>query len=187
MRCCIRLCHLESVKTSRLLGVENDTSRRFKAERSWFPDVRMQGWRYHMNNIAAAIGIAQLDRFNELSLKRQSLAKRYDSGLEALPKVKNMKSSYEDVVPHIYPIRILGLKQRNKLREKFLERGVETGIHYFPNHLLSKYCNPELKPLPRTEEVFPELITLPLHPDLSEDDVDYVIGVLKSILLGLNE
>lgn len=70
---------LNRISDLRLLGVENDTNKRYSGERSWEFDVTEQGWRYHMSNIMAAIGIEQLKRFPEMAQKRQSLAKLYDT------------------------------------------------------------------------------------------------------------
>ena len=172
---------LDRVRTARLLGVENDTARRRESDRSWFPDVTVQGWRYHMNNVSAAIGMAQFNRFDDLRKKRQSLAKHYDSGLREISSLATLKSDYDYVVPHVYPIRMIGCDFRNELRKRLHELKIETGIHYFPNHLLSKYQNPFALPLPVTERVFPELLTLPLHPDLEVSDLDYIIDALKRV------
>ena len=73
---------IDFIKDARLLGVENDTEKRFAGKRSWNFDVKFQGWRYHMSNIMAAIGIAQLNRFQEFSKKRQELAMLYDNLFE---------------------------------------------------------------------------------------------------------
>ena len=68
---------LSKIKDSRLLGVENDTENRFEGNRTWDPDVKLQGWRYHMSDLMAAIGREQLKNFNFHKSKRQSLAKLY--------------------------------------------------------------------------------------------------------------
>ena len=165
---------LNRVKTARLLGVENDTEKRLAGERSWDFDVTRQGWRYHMNNISAAIGIEQLKRFEYFSQKRQSLAEEYNKQLSLLSKFVLLPSNYREVVPHIYPIRIIGLQSRNALRKKLLDVGIETGVHYFPNHLHTFFASDETKHLPVTEDVFGEMLTLPLHVDMGKKEVRYI-------------
>lgn len=165
---------LEKIRDARLLGVENDTVRRYSSERSWDFDVSDQGWRYHMNNIMAAIGVEQLKRFPELKNKRQSLARRYDRLLSGNAAITFLKHNYADVVPHIYVVKIKGLQDREKLKKAMLDEGIQTGVHWKPNHLLSMYRSFSALPLTVTDLIYPTLLTLPLHADMTENDVDFV-------------
>lgn len=173
---------LQRVRDARLLGVVRDTEKRYSGQRSWEFDVTAQGWRYHMSNIMAAIGLEQLTRFPEMARKRQALARRYDSLLAGHPRIRPVERDYDNVVPHIYAVRIDGLVDREKLREKMLDVGIQTGVHYKPNHLLSLYHIVDAKPLPVTEAVYSELMTLPLHPDMDENDVEFVCDNLCSLI-----
>lgn len=166
------------VLDARLLGVERDTEKRYSGERSWDFDVSSQGWRYHMSNIMAAIGLEQLSRFPEIAKKRQRLARRYDSLLAGHDLIVPIKSNYDNVVPHIYVVRITGLTDRDKLRGEMLDAGVQTGVHWKPNHLLSLYHDDSAMPIRATEAIYPELLTLPLHESMDESDVDFVCDKL---------
>jgi len=170
---------LRLVRDARLLGVEMDTEQRYAGGRSWEFQVRTQGWRYHMSNIMAAIGLAQLERFTELSDKRRMLARLYDTRLRQTDGIVVMPHTYDDVVPHIYVIRIAGLRERDKLRTWLMDQGIQTGVHYQPNHWLEYYTvKGASMQLPVIEAVYPELLSLPLHPDLTEKDVEYVCDKL---------
>jgi dTDP-4-amino-4,6-dideoxygalactose transaminase len=173
---------LARIQDARLLGVVKDTEKRYSGQRSWDFDVTAQGWRYHMSNIMASIGIAQLKRFPEMAAARQKLAQRYDDLLQAHSRIRTLPRDYSNVVPHIYPVRIQNMFDRKTLQALLLDRGIQTGIHYQPNHELSLYRNSASLPLPVTEEVFPEMLTLPLHPDLTEQDVDNVCLHLKALI-----
>ena len=174
---------LKRVRDARLLGVEKDTEKRYRGERSWAFDIKYQGWRYHMSNIMASIGIVQLKRFSEFAFLRRDLAKRYRKNLESVYSIELLRQDLDSIVPHIFVIK-LRAGDRDKIREKLLEHGIQTGVHYEPNHHLSLYHDDGTAPLPVTEEVAPKLLTLPLHPDLEESDVDYIceqlIGCLDS-------
>ena len=172
---------LRKVQDARLLGVVNDTEKRYTGERSWEFDVKAQGWRYHMSNIMAAIGIEQLKSFSEKAEKRQLLARRYDEILSLCKHVQVFKKDYLVIVPHIYVVRIPYIKNRKQMQSTLLEFGIQTGVHYQPNHILSFYNYESTLPLPITDSVYPELITLPLHPDLNEDDVEYVCKKLMGL------
>lgn len=173
---------LQKVMDARLLGVHKDTERRFRGERSWEFDVSSQGWRYHMSNIMAAIGIEQIKKFDHFAKRRQELANLYDLELENLPNLEIFKRDYSLVVPHIYPVRIPNLKNRGELQNLLMRHGIQTGIHYQPNHLLSFYKEASALPLKTTNKIFPELISLPLHPDLTSKNVKFICKTLKELL-----
>lgn len=170
----------QAVSDARLLGVERDTENRYAGDRSWDFDVVQQGWRYHMSNIMASIGSVQLKKFEHFKKSRQELAQYYDSLLSGYVNVS--ESDYAQVVPHIYVIRIAP-GQRDRIRTELLKNGIQTGIHYKPNHLLSKYSsNQDCSTLIRTENIYDSIITLPLHPDLTLQQVDFICTKLKELL-----
>lgn len=173
---------LRKMRDARLLGVEKDTEKRYTGQRSWEFDVTEQGWRYHMSNIMAAIGIEQLKRFSQMAATRQRLARRYDELLQNHPRIRFLPHDYDVVVPHIYVVRIKGMPDRKALQAQLLEHGIQSGIHYQPNHVLSFYRDLAALPLTVTDEVFSELLSLPLHPDVTDQDVEFICTHLKTLL-----
>jgi dTDP-4-amino-4,6-dideoxygalactose transaminase len=166
------------IRDSRLLGVEKDTEKRYAGERSWEFDVRQQGWRYHMSNLFAAIGRVQLRRFTEeFAPKRTHLAHRYESCFQGMDQIRTLGLNYGDIVPHIFPVLIDPTK-RDEVREALKLKGIETGIHYKPNHLLSYYGGGAVR-LPAAEELYTRLLTLPLHVDLTDADQDRVVQTVR--------
>ncbi len=173
---------IEKIQDTRLLGVERDTSRRFAGERSWDFEVSNQGWRYHMSNIMAAIGIEQLARFEVVSKKRQLLANTYSYLLRDFEELSLIEHDYNDVVPHIFVVKLSNSLSREVIRKELLAHGIETGIHYKPAHLLKIYKNQESVDLVETNSIYRNLLTLPLHIDMSIEDVEYVVDKLKNII-----
>jgi dTDP-4-amino-4,6-dideoxygalactose transaminase len=169
---------LKKIKEARLLGVENDTEKRFSGKRSWNFDVVEQGWRYHMSDLMAAIGRVQLQRFPKTLVIRQKRAIFYDICLTGHTRIEYFAHNYEMVVPHIYVVRIHGLKDRDALRSRLLDRGIQTGIHYQPNHKLTLYQKDRINPLVVTDKVYSELLSLPIHSDITELDVRYICDQL---------
>jgi dTDP-4-amino-4,6-dideoxygalactose transaminase len=169
---------LRKVQDARLLGVQKDTEKRYQGERSWEFDVAEQGWRFHMSDIMAAIGRVQLRRFDgEFKPKRVQLARRYVELLKETRDIGLFQAEYGPVVPHIFPVRILNGK-RDRVRQALIDGGIQAGIHYKPNHLLTKYGGGGVS-LPVTERLYGELLTLPLHPDLTPADVERVAAIVK--------
>ncbi len=165
---------LNVLSDTRLLGVQKDTEKRFSSQRSWDFEVGHQGFRYHMSNINAAIGIEQLKRIDVFRGKRQKIASQYIQSLAHIEKLTFLNINQKEIMPHIFVVKT---KQRDKLRQFLLDADIECGIHYKPNHLLKKYCFS--KSLPVTELAYGELISLPCHVDLSNEEQGYVINKVK--------
>jgi len=169
------------VREARLLGVEKDTEKRFAGQRSWDFEVRHQGYRYHMSNLMAAIGRVQLHRFEgDFAPRRQALARLYRQQLSALPGLRFLQVDLDQVVPHIQPVLILN-GRRDALRDLLEGIGIGTGIHYLPNHLLSFYGGGR-PPLPMTEQLYGQILSLPLHPELTEAEVTWICSQVENFL-----
>ncbi|MFT5716046.1 MAG: dTDP-4-amino-4,6-dideoxygalactose transaminase [Oleiphilaceae bacterium] len=159
---------INKVKDGRLLGVIKDTDKRYSGQRSWDFDVNEQGFRYHLSNINAAIGRAQIVRIDDFKQKRRSIAMKYISSLSEV--VEMLDFNFDEIMPHIFVIKA---KRRNELRDFLLSKNIEVGIHYKPNHLLSKFKSNTR--LPITESIYEQSLSLPCHYDLSLEEQDFII------------
>lgn len=169
------------VRDARLLGVQNDTEQRYRRDRSWEFDVAEQGWRYHMSDIMAAIGRVQLRRFDrEFKPARVRLARRYQEQLGNVPGLRLFEHDFGPVVPHIFPLRVLGGK-RDAVRKALNDADIQAGIHYKPSHLLTRFGGGRVK-LPVAERLYGELLSLPLHAALSDVEQDKVVSTLREAL-----
>ncbi len=154
---------------------------------SWEYDIIGPWYKCNMTDIMAAIGLRQLDRYDELLERRVEIIKRYDEVCDRLGishlvhHTENMDSSN-----HLYLIRIpdISLEKRNELITKFAELGVSTNVHFKPMPMMTAYKDLgwDIKDFPNTFDYYHNLITLPLHTKLSDEDVDYVIEKLEEVL-----
>lgn len=165
---------IQRVQDARLLGVEKDTQKRFDGQRSWDFDVKHQGFRYHMSNIFAAIGRQQLKKIEDIRLKRKSIIKRYIDALKSINQVQTLDFDFKEIISHIF---VLKVESRDALKAYLLENNIECGIHYKPNHLLSRYKTDYN--LPIANEIYEKILTLPCHYDLTESEQDYVINKIE--------
>ncbi len=168
---------------ARLLSVEGDTQSRFAGTRTWDPDVKRQGWRFHLSNIMAAIGRVQLSRLDgEFIPARRALCDRYAQGLAGLADLRLLRTDPRDfIVPHILPVRIRN-GRKDAFKAALAAQDIPTGVHYKPNHWLTFFRESWQLPLPACEQLFGELVTLPLHPGLSMEDVDEVCRIARAAL-----
>lgn len=167
----------QEIIKKRILGIDKDTWHRYKNERSWFYEVVTSGFRYHMSNINAAIGLIQFKKLNKFIKRKREIVKRYDQAFRGSPYIELLFRDYEETAPFNYIIKI-----KNGLRDRLLgflnKNGVGAGVNYIPNHLQPLFKDSKSE-LPVTEKVWKELISLPLYPDMSDNNVETVIEQVK--------
>ena len=171
--------HERRLHKLRWLGISKDTWSRADIGQgySWYYDVEELGYKCHPNDVAVAIGLAQLNKLDRLNLRRREIAQDYNQAFADLEWLQRpVERSYVRSAFHNYVIK---LEDRDRLMEYLKERGISTGMHYVPNHLYDMYA-PYRTELPVTERVWKRLVTLPLYPDMSEADVTRVTESVRS-------
>ena len=152
----------EDLKSKRWCGISNRKYADY--------DVDKIGWNFYMNELSAAIGLVQLQKIKKMNNKRKSIAKIYDKELNVSKKIPFTSTC----VYHLYWICV---RDRNFFRKKLLEKGIETGTHYKPIHQLSLYKK-SVK-LPLTEKIAKEIVTIPIHPNLTGSQIDYIVKTVN--------
>ena len=164
------------MQQKRMLGIDKDTLSRYRNQRSWMYDVLSQGYRFHMSNINASIGLVQLARFEELRDSRRRIAEMYDDALAGMKKIGIIPTDYSGISPFMYIVKVWNM--RDKLIAFLKERGIGTGIHYLPAHRFTFYRH-LARELPVTEKAAAQILTLPLYPDMTRSDAGMVIEALQ--------
>jgi len=165
---------VERLQRLRLLGVDKDTTLRYQNKRAWGYDVVSEGFRYHLTNIMASVGISQIKRIDEFIAGRRTVCERYSDAFAGLPGVRVMRRDYSDVSPFIYSLRVPA-PVREALIEHLSARGVDAGIHFVPVHRHTRFADARCTPMPVTDRIVDEVITLPLHSLMSDRAVERVI------------
>ena len=173
---------LENVKrlqAKRLIGMTQPASLMYSNSRAWTYDVEELGFRYHMANTHAAVGIAQINKLPVIMSTRQATCQRYLTELNALDWIIAPDTDFSLINPFLYYIRVLD-GHRKSLREYMNKNGVDTGIHWTPGHEFSMFKECRRGDLTVTKKISEEILSIPLHSKMSEEDVSKVINVLKS-------
>ena len=152
----------EDLKSKRWCGISNRKYADY--------DVDKIGWNFYMNELSAAIGLVQLQKIKKMNNKRKSIAKIYDKELNTSKKIPFTSTC----AYHLYWIRV---RARKIFRKKLLEKGIETGTHYKPIHQMSLYKK-SVK-LPLTEKIAKEIVTIPIHPNLTGSQIDYIVKTVN--------
>ncbi len=169
----------KKLRQLRWMGIDKDTWQRTSEAEvyAWQYAVNELGYKYHMNDIAAAIGLIQLKRLVELNTRRRKIVQLYNQGLADIPWIElPVEREYVRSSWHLYVIR---LTKRDKMIAHLKSRGIAPGVHYYPVHLHNYYRKWGTS-LPVTEAEWQRLLSLPLHPGLTDTDVEYIIEAIRS-------
>ena len=155
---------------------------RLLREYGWMPTARyfslLEGVNSRLDEIQAAILSAKLPYLDPWNRRRQEIARKYDEQLPTgliTPAIAENRN-------HVYHLYVVRVKSRTVFRQRLHERNIGTGIHYpTPVHLQSPYLRFASSPLPATEEIADEIVSLPVHPFLSDKDIDYVCEAIAEI------
>ena len=153
---------------------------------AWEYDIIGAWYKCNMTDIMAAIGLKQLDRYASLLERRVEIIKKYDACCDELGITHLVHhTDTVDSSNHLYLTRIPAITeaQRNELIVKLAEAGVTTNVHYKPLPMMTAYGK-DCSDYPNAYDYYHNLITLPLHTLLSDEDVEYVCEMLKAVIRG---
>jgi dTDP-4-amino-4,6-dideoxygalactose transaminase len=153
---------LARVHELRLLGMQQPASVMYQNQRAWTFDVERVGFRYHMLNMHAAIGLAQLGKIEVIASSRREASRAYNAALAGIDGVRVPNTDFDGVNPFLYYIRVPA-GRRDALRTFLKAEGVDTGIHGQPGHWFSLWKDCRAGDLSVTDRVGHEILSLPLH------------------------
>ena len=166
------------IKPMHNVGIDENSRYRKNNERDWFYSVISTGYRYYLSNLNAAIGIEQFKKFYAFKERKQSIVRYYDEKLREIEGVVIPTHNWNETFPFSYVIRVLN-KKRDVLMNYLKEKGVGTTVQFTPNHLQPAFADFHV-PLPITEKLYEEILTLPLYFEMTDDDVETVIDAVRS-------
>lgn len=172
---------VEMLHRLRFLGTDQSPQRLYTNNRAWTYDVQGPGFRYHLANLHASIGLSQLARLDEFISTRQHACRLYSELLGGVNGLGLPATDFDGVAPFIYYVRVVG-GGRDALKQALRERGVDTGIHWIPGHHFSYFKDCRRGDLTVTERVGSEILTLPLHSFMSEETVERVATAISASL-----
>lgn len=170
-------------------GLDRDAFDRFKEiGSSWSYDIVAPGFKYNMPDLAAAVGLAQLERVHLLQKKRQHVAEMYFDFLADLPLVCPAPAPRNSCHAwHLFPIQLRddAAMSRDELISLLTEEGIGSSVHYRPLHQMTYWrnaCAIAADEFPAADHYFERAVTLPLFPDMREADVRFVCATLHRAL-----
>jgi perosamine synthetase len=177
----------EFVQRGRLHGMSRDAWKRHLPGSGWRYSVEMAGLKANMTDVQAAIGRAQLPHFQDWQAQRERLIARYDVGLRAVEGISlPARPSTGRHAWHLYIVQIeptFGL-ERDRFIAELADRGIDCSVHFIPLHqqaYLRGSDDDHSSPFPVADERFERIVSLPLYPSLTEDEVDRVCDAIRDV------
>lgn len=175
---------IEEIKKIRWCGIDRDTWKRIKTQKigesdpmHWYYEVPKLGYKYNMNDLSAAIGLAQLKKLDFMNNDRTETLNKFIDALKDIDGIElGLDYKLKDSSYWLFLVRV---KNRNKFINHMKLNGVSTGVHYMPLNLHPLYKEFTIE-LPETMSVWEELVTLPLYVGMTEEDRNKVIDTIKS-------
>ncbi len=172
-----------------LHGISKDAWKRYSSAGSWYYEVTAPGFKYNLTDLAAALGLAQLERFTDFDARRQVIARLYDEAFAEVEEVArpSVRSNVHHA-RHLYTL-VLDLARLTVDRARFLEllkaENIGTTVNFIPVHKHPYYRDTlgfRAADFPVAERIFPGIFTLPIYPRMTDADIDDVVRAIRKVL-----
>ena len=169
----------EKIRQMRLLGMNKEPLERHKFDPKFDYDVVTEGYRYHLNNVMASVGVSQIKRIKDIISTRRDVCKVYNQSFRDIEELKIFNADYENISPFMYVVRVLNGK-RELLIEHLRDKHIDTGIHWNPVHKFDQFSKSKCGDLSITEKISEEILTLPLHSFMKKEHITRVVDGICS-------
>jgi dTDP-4-amino-4,6-dideoxygalactose transaminase len=179
----------EKIAVASLHGMNRDAWKRYDRSGSWYYEIHDMGFKYNLSDVHAAIGVAQLKRADDFMRRRTEVARAYNAAFAADDALQIPYS--EASIEHAWHLYVLRLHPdrlrigRNQFVEMLRERGVGVSVHCIPLHTMDYYQRTygyRTGEFPVAEDVFSRCLSLPIYAAMSDDDVNFVIETVRTIV-----
>lgn len=174
---------IEKIRKISYFGINKQAFNRYEKRGHWYYDIEEVGYKYNMDNIHAALGVEQLKKIDQVNRKRRDIASMYKKDLD-----KRISFFVDDKINyhtyHLFPIRVpKNIIARDDFINELKQKNIGTSVHFIPLHKHSYYKD-VFKGLnfPVADEVYEDIVSIPMFPSMSDEDVFYVIENINGIL-----
>tara|TARA_B100000073_G_scaffold328448_1_gene315006 strand:+ start:296 stop:1411 length:1116 start_codon:yes stop_codon:yes gene_type:complete len=170
---------VSKTKPKRFIGMQQNESKLKENKRTWDYDCSQEGWRYHLSNIHAAVGISQINRIEEIRNKR-SIAMKYMRKLILDAKLPLNFVKWDKVMIPFMNVALINSGDKIDLQKHLDKENIQSGTHWKPGHLFTKFKPYKYKSCKNAEDFYKKAISLPLFTDLEQKDIKKVYTVIKN-------
>jgi dTDP-4-amino-4,6-dideoxygalactose transaminase len=164
----------------RNLGIQSESWNQLEWARSWNYTIVSDGYRYAMPNLNAAIGLRQLERVVTIRDRKRQVVRCYDDAFRRIESIRLLTHTLDESFPFSYVIRVVD-GRRDQLLQHLRQRGIGATVQFTPNHLQPHFSHLG-RPLPTTELLYGQIITLPLYAEITDQQVAEVIETVTEFM-----
>lgn len=176
----------DRMRVLRLHGISKDAWKRYTGEASWYYEVLEAGFKYNMTDIQAALGIAQLKKVDWMWQRRKEIAEKYTEAFRSIHEVTTPHVKIDrETAWHLYVLK-LNLEMlrisRDQVIEELKSKGIVTSVHFIPLYEHPYYRNTfnySGNDFPSSASVSKRILSLPIYPGMTDEDVEYVIASVE--------
>jgi dTDP-4-amino-4,6-dideoxygalactose transaminase len=171
--------YAKSMRQNRLHGISKDAWNRYSEKGHWYYEAVENGYKYNMTDVAASLGLVQLKRVGDMHQKRCAIADKYTKAFSKHPKIEVLRPA--DNTQSAWHLYVIKVDDRDRLMDCLKEAGIGTSLHFIPiyNHPYYKSTyHYKHADYPVANAVYAKSISLPIFPDMSQDDVTAVINTV---------
>jgi dTDP-4-amino-4,6-dideoxygalactose transaminase len=172
-------------------GMDKEAWKRFDKSGSWYYEVMLPGFKYNLTDIQASLGLRQLPRLAGMQARRREVYDAYNRRFSQLPELEiPVELADVDSSLHLYVLRLRPERlriDRNPFIDELKARQIGTSVHYLPVHMQPFYRNKygyRTEDCPVAADAFSRMLSLPLHPRLTDQDVEDVVSAVEELVLG---
>ncbi|WP_420266135.1 DegT/DnrJ/EryC1/StrS family aminotransferase [Candidatus Magnetominusculus dajiuhuensis] len=176
---------IEEIRKLSYFGINKDAFKRYEKRGTWFYDIEGIGYKCNLDSIHAAVGLVQLRKLDVMNERRRAIARSYKDGLSAgISLVPGISDTGEHLhTYHLFPVLIPASINRDTLITALRDRNIGTSVHFRPLHMHSHYKGRTGSgQFPVAEGVFPRVLSLPMFPSMTDEDVRYVITNINELV-----
>ena len=174
---------LARIHELRILGMGQPPAVMYQNKRAWTFHVDEVGYRYHLLNLHAAVGLAQLAKIDRISATRRETCRFYNDRLSGITDLRTPAIDFETITPFIYHVRVAA-EARDDFRTYLGERGIDTGVHWQPGHHFKLLENCRMGDISVSDRAGNEIVTLPLHSVMAAEDAEAVVEAVTGFFSG---
>lgn len=173
---------IEKIRKLAYFGINKEAFQRYKKKGSWQYDVEQLGYKCNLSNLHASIGVNQLKKLDPMTKRRVEIANRYKEKLfDTIQYTKNSPEHFHCY--HLFPVFLPDSVNRDEIADQLKERNIGSSVHFIPLHKHSYYMDRfDSSLFPAANEAFQSVLSLPMFPSMTDEDVDYVCYHLNSLI-----
>ena len=173
---------IKKIEKLAYFGINKEAYRRYEKSGTWRYDIEELGYKCNLDSMHAALGLVQLKKIQSLNNRRRSIAKAYKAQLdESIKYTEDLDEHYHTF--HLFQILLPEKIDRDNFVHNLKEVNIGTSVHFIPLHQHSYFRNhyPEID-FPNANRIFERILSIPMFPSMSDEDVEYVIDHINKII-----